>query len=148
MYWPKGIDKKEENTIVKTPSYLIDILPTFLEVAKAKYPTEYKGNQILPLSGRSLAPVFSGDTLKEHQYMFWEHEGNQAVRKGNWKAVKNNKSIAWSLYDLTTDRDEENNVAGSHPGILKDLVSKWNEWSITDFVFPKHKEGDKNQSVR
>ena len=140
MYWPKGIDKKEENTIVRTPSYLLDIMPTFAEVAKAKYPSEYKGNAIYPLSGRSLAPVFLGDTLSQPQYMFWEHEGNQAVRKGNWKAVKSNKMNAWELFDLFTDRAEEHNLASRYPDVLNDLTTKWTEWSQKDFVFPKHKD--------
>jgi len=144
LYWPKGIDKNEENSIVKTPSYLIDIMPTFLDVANATYQTEYKSNSIFPLNGRSLSPVFKGNALSEHAYMFWEHEGNQAVRKGNWKAVKNNKSKAWSLYDLSTDRDEENDVAAQYPAVLNELTAKWNEWSVTDFVFPKHKEDNKS----
>ncbi len=81
MYWPNGINKTSENTIVRTPSYLIDIMPTFLQVANASYPIKYKGNNIFPLTSRSLAPVFKGDTLKWHEYMFWEHEDKQAVRK-------------------------------------------------------------------
>lgn len=140
LYWPKGMGKKEENTIVKTPSYLPDIMPTFIEVAKAKYPSEYKGNTIYPLSGRSLAPVFAGAKLADHQYMYWEHEGNQAVRKGNWKAVKGNQMSNWELYDLSTDRAEENNIANRYPDVLKDLISHWNNWSQKDFVFPKHKD--------
>ncbi len=138
MYWPKGIGGKEDNTIVTTPSYLLDIMPTLIDVAKAKYPTTYKGNAIYPITGRSLAPVFKGDTLTKHDYMFWEHEGWQAVRKGNWKAVKDKKGTAWSLYDLSTDRDEEHNLAGEQPGILNDLVNHWNSWAKADFVFPKH----------
>ncbi len=140
MYWPKGIGKKEENTIVKTPSYLLDIMPTFLEIAKAKYPTQYKGNTIIPLGGRSLAPVLAGNTLSEHPYMFWEHEGNQAVRKNNWKAVKDHKSTAWSLFDVVKDRNEENDVAAQNPDVLKDLVDNWNNWAKADHVFPKHKD--------
>lgn len=139
LCWPKGIAKKQENTITKTPSYLIDIMPTFLEVAKAKYATEYKGNQIFPLAGRSLAPVFAGNTLQPHEYMYWEHEGNQAVRKGNWKAVKDGKSTVWDLYDLATDRDEEHNLASAKPDVLKDLTEHWLAWAKKDFVLPRHK---------
>jgi arylsulfatase A-like enzyme len=143
IYWPKGINKKEENSIVKTPSYLLDIMPTFVEIAEASYPTKYKGNAIYPLTGRSLAPVFQGDTLSQHQFMFWEHEGWQAVRKGNWKAVKDSKGKAWALYNLSGDRSEENNVANQYPDVLDELTTKWAEWAQTDFVFPKRKEGTK-----
>lgn len=148
LYWPKGIDKKQENTLVKTPSYLPDIMPTFIDVANAKYPTEYNGNEIYPLTGRSLAPVFTGASLDPHQYMFWEHEGNQAVRKGNWKAQKNNQMSEWELFDLSTDRAEEHNVASRYPDVLNDLVAHWTDWSKRDFVFPKHKDpNDKSVAI-
>ena len=146
MYWPKGIDRKQENTIVKTPSYLPDIMPTFIDVAKAKYPAQFKGNDIYALSGRSLSPVFSGSALDQHQYMFWEHEGNQAVRKNNWKAVKGNKMSEWELFNLSTDRAEEKNIASQYPDVLSDLVTHWNDWSKKNFVFPKHKDPN-NKSV-
>ncbi len=138
MYWPKGIKKTQENTIVKTPSYLLDIMPTFIEVAGARYPSQYKGVAITPLSGRSLAPVFRADTISSHEYMFWEHEGWQAVRKGNWKAVKDLKSKSWDLYNLTDDRTEEKNLAAVYPDVLRDLTSKWDEWAAKDQVLPKH----------
>jgi arylsulfatase A-like enzyme len=138
LFWPKGIDRRQENTFVKTPSYLIDIMPTFLAVAGAHYPTEYRGKPIFPLTGRSLAPVFKGDTLSRHAYMFWEHEDRQAVRKGKWKAVKDLHSDSWDLYDLSIDRSEENNVSAVYPDVLKELVAKWDEWAKQDFVLPKH----------
>jgi arylsulfatase len=140
LYWPKGIAKNQQNTIVRTPSYLLDIMPTFLQVANAAYPTTYKGNTIFPLSGRSLQPVFHGDTISKHQWMFWEHEGWQAVRKGNWKAVKDNHSDTWVLYDLTTDRSEEHDLAAVHPETLKELTDKWDWWSKAYHVVPVHKE--------
>ncbi|MFT4152991.1 arylsulfatase [Parafilimonas sp.] len=142
MCWPKGIGAKEENTIVTTPSYLPDIMPTFIDVAKAKYPAVYKGHSIYPITGRSLAPVFKGDTLSAHAYMYWEHESWQAVRRGNWKAVKDKKGTTWSLYDLSADRDEEHNLANEQAAILNDLVTHWNDWAKNSFVFPKHADPD------
>ncbi len=144
MYWPKGIGDKEQNSIVTTPSYLPDIMPTLLDVGNAKYPAIFKGNTIYPLTGRSLAPVLKGDTISKHEYMYWEHEGWQAVRKGNWKAVKDKKGTTWSLYDLSTDRDEEQNLASKNEDILNDLVIHWNQWREEDYVFPKH--ADKNNT--
>ena len=122
-------------------------MPTFLEISKAQYPTVYKNNSITPLSGRSLAPVFTGKALSKHEFMFWEHEGNQAVRKGNWKAVKDNKRTEWDLYDLSTDKDEQNNVANTYPEVLKDLVTKWNNWATADYVLPKHSESEKDKNI-
>lgn len=141
MHWPNGIGKSQQNTFVNTPSYLIDIMPTFLELTKAKYPRTFKGNIITPLEGRSMVPVINGSPFSQHTYMFWEHEGNQAVRKGQWKAVKDGEKKNWELYDLSNDRAEELNMAGQYPNILSELVAKWEEWANTHAVFPKHKSG-------
>ncbi len=138
-YWPKGISKNQENRIVNTPSYLIDIMPTFIEVAKAKYPARFHNNTIPPLEGRSIVPEFLGKEVSQHSYMYWEHEGNEAIRKGNWKAVKDSNEKTWQLYDLSSDRIETKNVSAQHPEILKELITKWEEWANSHYVFPKHK---------
>ncbi len=138
-YWPKGISTNQENKIVNTPSYLIDIMPTFIEVAKAKYPARFHNNTIPPLEGRSMLPEFQGKEVSQHSYMYWEHEGNEAIRKGNWKAVKDGNEKSWQLYDLSSDRIETKNVSAQHPEILKELIAKWEEWANSHYVFPKHK---------
>jgi len=94
-YWPKEIDKRERNKITNSTSYLIDIMPTILQLAKACYPATYSNIAIQPLEGRSMAPAFKGTNLTQHEYMYWEHEGNEAIRKGNWKAVKDNGKKNW-----------------------------------------------------
>lgn len=139
IHWPDGIPKKEENKIVGTPSYLIDVLPTFLELAGAKYPVVFNGNAIHPLEGKSLVPLLKGKPVQASPYMFWEHEGNQAVRKGDWKAVKEQEQKQWQLYDLSSDATELNDLADQHPALLAELVSKWEEWAGSHFVFPKRK---------
>lgn len=143
MHWPKGISKNLQNTTVNTPSYLIDIMPTFMEVAKAKYPTQFYNNTIPPLEGRSIAPQFQGKEAGRHPYMYWEHEDNQAIRKGNWKAVKDGNKKKWELFDLSSDRNETKNVASQRRDILQELERKWEEWANTHYVFPKRKNESK-----
>lgn len=143
VHWPAGISKNLENTTVSTPSYLIDIMPTLLEVANAKYPAQYSSRTIPPLEGRSIAPQFRGKEVSRHPYMYWEHEENQAIRKGNWKAVKDGNSKDWNLFDLASDRNETKNIASQQPGILRELVLKWEEWANSHYVFPKHKNESK-----
>ena len=138
MYWPGGIDKRLNNTIVGTPSYVIDLVPTFLQLAGAQYPAQMNGNKLPALEGRSLLPACSGTMLGTHAYMYWEHEGNQAVRKGNWKAVRDDKSTEWELYDLSTDRIESKNIARQNPQLLRELTAQWQTWANSHFVFPKH----------
>lgn len=138
MHWPKGITVK--NRILETPAYLIDIMPTILSVTKASYPTVFHGGEhIYPLSGSSLQPVFTGGSFKQHPYMYWEHENNAAIRKGNWKAVHSLTNNSWALYDLSRDRSEMHDLSGQHPGILKELKEKWHQWAKEYFVLPKKK---------
>ena len=133
--WPKMETNK--NAIVSTPSYLIDVMPTFLEVSSANYPKSYKGNTIYPLEGRSFINAIFGKPITEHEYMYWEHEGNQVVRKGKWKAVKHGKESNWELYNIVSDNTELNDVAAKETVILKDLVSHWGKWAVDKFVLPK-----------
>ena len=62
-------------------------MPTLIDVTGASYPREFKGQAIQPMEGVSLRPAFVGQSLRRTRPLFWEHEGNRAVRSGNWKLV-------------------------------------------------------------
>lgn len=143
MSWPDGISSDLQNKVLTTPCYLIDIMPTFLEIAGAKYPSTYNGNNIYPLEGRSMAALLKGRNISAHEYMYWEHEGNQAIRQGEWKAVKDREKKDWELFNLNKDRSEEDNIAAKNTGKLKSLVDKWQEWADNHFVFPKRAQAAK-----
>lgn len=85
VHWPKGIKSKGE--LRHTPAQLTDVMATIIEITGTPYPETYEGNDILPLEGYSLLPVFERDNL-ESRPLFWEHEGNAAVRIGKWKLVR------------------------------------------------------------
>jgi arylsulfatase A-like enzyme len=137
MHWPAGIPSAQRNKFINTPSYLIDVMPTVLEAAQSVYLPPLNGNNRFPLEGRSLAAVFSGKAISQAEYMFWEHEGNRAVRKGNWKAVKDSLSSNWMLFDLAADMLEGTDLAIKNPAVLKELTGKWQQWAETHAVFPK-----------
>ena len=61
--------------------------------------------------GKSLLPVFSADNSVAHDYLWWLHEDNRAIRVGNWKLVADNRQKQWELYDLDKDRAESVNLA-------------------------------------
>jgi arylsulfatase len=136
MYWPDGIAANMQDKLLHTPSFLPDVMPTFLEVSGASYPSSYHNNTIYPLEGRSMAPLLKGKAINAHDYMCWEHEGNQAILKGDWKAVKD-RGKEWELFDLSADRTEQHNLAAQHPDLLKELTTYWQQWADTHFVFPK-----------
>ncbi|MCG8308895.1 MAG: hypothetical protein MI975_15985 [Cytophagales bacterium] len=72
----------------RQPGHIVDIMSTFCEVAEANYPKNYNGNQITSMEGRSLVQFFDRDPDENgRDYIFREHDGDKAVRKGNWKLV-------------------------------------------------------------
>ena len=71
--------------------------------------------------------------------IFWEHEGNAAVREGDWKLVRRDSDGAWELYDLKTDRTELNNLVDVHPEKAKEMLAKWEAWAKRTHVFPAPK---------
>jgi arylsulfatase A-like enzyme len=135
-YWPSQI-KSQVGKLNNTPYHIIDIMPTLIDVAGAKYPTTYNGNTIMKNEGISMLPLFKQGTGKVHDYLYWEHEENCAVRHGNWKGVKKLPKGEWELYDLEHDRTETKNLAATNPAIVKDLDQKWQAWADSHKVFPK-----------
>jgi arylsulfatase A-like enzyme len=132
-HWPKGIAGK--NKVTNEPGHLIDLMATCVDVAGAKYPSEFAGHKITPLEGKSLAPVFKTGKRQGHAAIYWEHEGNQAVRMGPWKLVKKHGED-WELYDLEADRTELNNLAGKYPDRAKEMAANWEAWARRSQVLP------------
>jgi arylsulfatase A-like enzyme len=130
-HWPKGISAKGE--LRHTPGHLIDVAATCYDLAGAEYPKAVDGRPITPLEGASLAPAFAGKPLVRD--LFWEHEGNRAVRSGNWKLVAKHGG-AWELYDIAKDRTESTDLAPKHADTVKELAAKYDAWAKRALVEP------------
>ena len=130
-HWPAGIAGKGEWT--DHVGHLIDIMATCADVAGAEYPETHGGNEITPLEGTSLAPLFQGEPAPGHpEGIFWEHEGNRAARVGDWKLVSKRsrpEDGRWELYDLAADRSELNDLAAAMPEKVEELASMWQDWA-------------------
>jgi arylsulfatase A-like enzyme len=131
-HWPAGI--KTRGKLCHDPGHLIDIMATCVDVAGAQYPAEHQGNTIQPMEGVSLAPTFQGKLLAERA-IFWEHEGNRAVRQGKWKLVSKHPGD-WELYDIETDRTEMHDLASKHAGKTQELKALWESWATRCGVQP------------
>ena len=128
VHWPAGIANERAGELEHQPGHLIDVMPTVVEIAGAKYPAEFKGNKIQPMEGVSLTAAFAGEPLNRPQPIFFEHEGNRAVRSGKWKLVM--KYLGpWELYDIEADRTEQKDLIESEPEIAQDLIGKWEAWA-------------------
>jgi len=132
-HWPKGIDPSLNGSLVREPGHLIDIMPTLVDVAGATYPRIFNGHEIVPQQGRSFAPAFSGHALHRDAPLFWEHEGNRAIRDGNWKLVSRYHE-AWELYDLSQDRSEQINLAAQQPERVLQMAERWTAWAAASDV--------------
>ena len=132
-HWPKGIESSRNGAFEKTPAHLVDVMATAVDLAEAKYPTERNGAKIEPMQGISLRPAFEGKSLSRPSPIFWEHEGNKAVRDGKWKLVQRHK-LPWELYDMEADRTERQNLVVAQPEIAAKLKTAWNEWAARTYV--------------
>ncbi|MEO0447669.1 MAG: sulfatase-like hydrolase/transferase, partial [Verrucomicrobiota bacterium] len=133
-HWPDGISRSGEWE--KTPGHLIDLMATAVDLGGANYPeTNADGESIVPMEGTSLRPLFSGGTLPERT-LYWEHEGNRAIRQGDWKLVAKGAKGAWELYDLSKDRSEVNNLAAQEPERVATMQAAWEEWAERASVMP------------
>ncbi|HOA73047.1 MAG TPA: arylsulfatase [Phycisphaerae bacterium] len=132
-HWPEGIRRRGE--IEHQPGQVIDLMATCVELSGAVYPAEFAGHAITPLAGKSLVPAFAGKPI-DREALYWEHEGNRAIRMGRWKLVAKGPAGAWELYDMETDRSELHDLAQAQPERVKDMRIKWEQWARRSGVLP------------
>ena len=124
--WPRGVDV-EPGGLVRGAFQLVDVLPTLLEAAGASYPATRDGLPVPPAEGRSMLPALAGEPVEDAD-LFWEHEGNCAVRSGPWKLVRKHDR-PWELYAIETDRAEAHDLAAANPEVVDDLAARYDAWA-------------------
>jgi len=122
--WP-GVIKP--GTITSQVGHIIDILPTFMEMAGTVYPKQLNGRTLKIPVGKSLLPIFEGKQRKGHDVLFWQFSKAKAIRTGKWKLVRLGQAD-WELYDLEKDRTELNNLALQYPQKVKQMAAMWEDW--------------------
>ena len=133
VHWPARV--KAKGKLRHQPGHLIDIMATCVDVAGATYPAEVKGEKIHPMEGRSLAPAFDDKPI-QRDALYWEHEGNRAVRVGKMKLVAKGRNGKWELYDTHADRTEMDNLADAQPAKVKELADLWQKYAERACVLP------------
>jgi len=130
-HWPNGFNARGE--LRHTPAHVIDLVPTFLEIAGSKPSATWKNQPVPAAPGKSLLPAFAKDVTVERESLWWLHESNRALREGNWKIVAAGKDSPWELYDLTSDRSETRNLAGSRPEKALKMAESWQrQWQAIE----------------
>jgi len=122
VHWPAGFRARGE--LRHAPGHLIDLVPTILEMTGGKAFAQWEGRPVPPLAGRSLVPAFAADVPLPRDFLYFEHSGNRAIRMANWKLVAQEKG-PWELYDLRTDRCEQENLAAREPAKVAEMAQRW-----------------------
>ncbi len=132
VHWPAGLSAKGE--LRSEPTHLIDLMATALDVGEAEYPVEFAGTRITPLEGVSMVPAFAGRALAR-EALYWEHEGNRAVRRGKWKLVAEHRG-PWELYDMDADRTESRDLLPLNPEMAQRMIEMYTNWARQRNVLP------------
>ena len=127
--WPGGI--RDQNALRHDPCHFVDVLPTIVDLAGGKSSEVVEGAP--PLAGRTLVPAFQKDGGGPHNFLYFNHNFNRALRVGNWKLISTGTGNPrtfwrdWELFDLSRDRSELVNLAPSQQDRVKQMEAQWNQ---------------------
>ena len=133
--WPNGIQARGE--LRHDMGHCIDFLPTIMDLAGVAPEDIPLAEGAPPLPGKSLVPAFEKDGSVENDHIYFHHEGNRALRVGDWKLV--NESLVnrgtpddpWALYNLATDRCEMVDRSAERPEKAKEMQTLWQQHEDT-----------------
>jgi arylsulfatase len=138
VHWPDAVQPRTgRDGWITTPTHLIDLMATCVDVAGADYPKTFRGREITPMPGRSLRPLLTGQADLGERPLYWEHEGNAAIRIGDEKLVREGLRGRWELFNLAADRTEQNDLAAKRPEPLIRLREQWLTWARNVHAIPK-----------
>ncbi|WP_145087767.1 arylsulfatase [Aureliella helgolandensis] len=132
-HWPNGIS--QHGALRHQVGHVIDIAPTLVELAGGEWPTSFQGHTLPPAPGHSLIRSFQSDT-DEERAVWWLHEGNRALRRGEFKLVAA-KGEPWQLYNLANDRAESHDLISGLPQKAAALQAEW-ERMTSEFESLRH----------
>jgi len=140
-HWPASI--APDPAAIATPHHVIDIAPTLLELAENGIGNRRTDNEKFDWSGplpagQSFVAELtdtqepgrdkpSPNSTSAERVLWWQHEGNRALRWGNWKLVAAGTKAPWELYDIERDRIESNDQAAVRPEIAEKLAAMWEQ---------------------
>ncbi len=134
VHWPAGIKARGEWQT--QPAHIIDIMATCIDLGGATFPEKFDGQTALRPEGESLRPLLTGQPFRRARPLFWEHEGNAAVRQGEWKITRLGYNASWELYNMLSDRTEQKDVAREFPDRAGAMAAQWDEWAVRALVKP------------
>lgn len=125
VYYPAQI---QDPTIIHSPIQFIDVMPTFADLAGATYRAEYHDQTIQSMEGESFLPAFNDNDWQREQPLYWEHEGNRAIRIKEWKMVSKHPGD-WELYHMLDDRTELTDLSAGESDRIKQMDELYSAWA-------------------
>ena len=122
-HWPARL---RSPGIAHAPCHVVDLLPTILDAAGVAYPHQLGERALPPPDGESLLPLLEGRNWQRERPLFWEHEGNAALRDGQLKLVRRFNQ-PWELYDMEADRTELHDLAPRNAVLVRRLERQYAE---------------------
>ena len=121
VHWPAGLKAKQWDN---TPSHIVDLMPTLLEISGGEYPETIRGEKVGEMDGISLAPLLVGQQVQRENPIFYSYVGNNGLWDGRYKLVSN-RGGPWMLFDMEKDPVESVDIAASHLEIVKTMSEEW-----------------------
>lgn len=133
--YPKVV--KNPGSFNRSAAHVIDILPTLLDLTSTRRLTRLNGQKLQKPDGVSMKPLLEGSRNRIHDFLGWEHRGQCAILKENWKLVYDRSEKRWSLYDLTRNGGVEvEDLADQNPQKVKELLALYETWAKQNSVIP------------
>ncbi|WP_170287401.1 arylsulfatase [Halioglobus maricola] len=123
-------------------AHVMDIAPTFISLAGAKYPEHSNGNRLRPPLGKPMGPLLSGSSSKIYEAdeaLGWEYNDSKALRMGQYKATLTVEPFGngqWQVFDVSVDPGEKNDLSSAMPELTEDLIEAWGDFANTVGVVP------------
>lgn len=131
-----------KNETVDQMVHVMDLAPTFIELAGTKYPAQYKGKPVEQPIGKSMLPFLSKQNSNVHgndEPFGWEYNDLKAIRVGNYKATWTSPPFGmekWQVFDLSRDPGESEDLSSQMPELMQRLIDEWNLFAESVGVVP------------
>jgi arylsulfatase A-like enzyme len=124
VHWPDGLGRR--GGVRQDLGHVIDLVPTLYELAAGRTGTPPMDARAPAFPGRSLVPALMKGAEVEREFLYFHHDGNRALRLGNWKLVAGRpQTNRWSLYDMRLDRTELHDEAARYPERVSAMAARW-----------------------
>jgi arylsulfatase len=136
-----GPGDRHEGTLNHSVLHVMDMAPTFLELAGVEHPAKKDESTVAPMQGKSMWPLLAGrqGAIRANvDWLGWELFGNRAIRQGDWKLLYLLKGAGgtgdWQLFNLQRDPGELNDLSATHSEKRAAMLELWAEYAKTNGV--------------